>query len=412
MEFMRNDDLMSLVEPYIHDRNHLHSLCLVNKMFNAVFSQSLYEHLVVKHTHVHCIEPDSQNFKALLNSQSLRHTRKLSLLQMDQLNYTRTKDASRYGPILNGAIRQIVKRCPNLRQITFSAPSCAGTEGLAEYSVSKETLHCPHSSCPALQSLSLEQAFPRVLNLYADVIDHRVFFRMIRVHATRFREFSNLTTLRMIGMGEMTTFWQRSIAELLSIAPQMEELSLSLRSPPRGRDRFRPGDYFGWGNFLVGLCEQYKWLRKPPLKLRKLLLHDHVGFVCNGPSSIEYSIEYIGSLTDLGVLEELRVFNNYPYTGELMEVLPHLRGVVMPYRFFTYDTMPRLRRFSFDNMDGHIMEWLIQAAETPFRYQLTLCNDGVDYWEAGAKLFEAVSYARARKRFDNPFDSFTASDLA
>ncbi|KAJ3958396.1 hypothetical protein N0V92_005038 [Colletotrichum tropicale] len=406
-EFMGNDDLLSLLEPYIHDRPHLHSLCLVNRMFNAVFSQSLYEHLVIKHTHIHCIEPDSENIEALLNSPSLRHTRKLSLLQMDQLCYTRTEAASEYGPILNGAICQIVKRCPNLRQFTFSAPSYYASQILPRYFVSAETLDCLHSSCPMLESLSLEHASP--VAPHPELIDQREIYRARdRFHGViRFPEFSNLTTLHIIG-SEWNMSWPKSLAGLLSLTPRLEELSLSMRSTLSSSHEFRLEVFIAWRNCLISLCAEYKALGKPPLKLRKLQLHNNVGFICDARGNIEY----IESLTDLEVLEELRVFNNHWCTGDSVVAPPHLRRVSMPYKSITYDTMPRLRRFSFDNMDGDIMEWLIQVAETPFKDQLTLCNDGVDYWEAGAELFNAVSSARARKRAENPLDSFTASDLA
>ncbi|KAF5510532.1 hypothetical protein CGCS363_v003684 [Colletotrichum siamense] len=401
-EFMGNDDLLSLLESYIHDRHHLHSLCLVNRMFNVVFSQSLYEHLLIKHTHVHCIEPDSENFQALLNSPSLRHTRKLSLLQMDQLYYTRTEAASRYGPILNEAICQIVKRCPDLRQFTFSAPSRASCEGLPEYFVSEETLDCLHSSCPMLQSLSLEQAFPRIPRRGG--IGQRV---EDVVGVMRFPEFSNLITLHMMGI-RWSALWAEWIAGILSSTPQVEELSLSMRSPICCSITWDLEVYSNWSDFLISLSDEYEALGKPPLKLRKLKLHNDIGFVVH----TQPSIGYLESLTDLEVLEELRIFNNHRYPDESMVAPPHLRRLSMPYRFITYDTMPRLRKFSFDNMDGDIMDWLIQVAETPFKDQLTLCNDGVDYWEAGAELFDAVSSARARKRAETPLDSFTASDLA
>ncbi|KAI8166665.1 hypothetical protein K4K49_003469 [Colletotrichum sp. SAR 10_70] len=353
-EFMGNDDLLSLLEPYIHDRHHLHSLCLVNRMFNVVFSQSLYEHLLIKHTHVHCIEPDSENFEALLNSPSLRHTRKLSLLQMDQLYYTRTEAASRYRPILNGAICQIVKRCPDLRLFTFSAPFYASIESLAEYFVSAETLDCLHSSCPMLQYLSLEQASP--LAPHPEVIDQREIYRARdRLHgAIRFPEFSNLTVLHIIG-SEWNMSWAKSLAGLLSSTARLKELSLSIRFTLSSSRQIELGVILAWKNCLINLCAEYKALGKPPLKLRKLQLRNNVGFLCDARGNIGY----IASLTDLEVLEELRVFNNHRYTSDWMVAPPHLRRVSTPYRFITYDTMPRLRRFSFDNMDGDIMEWLI-----------------------------------------------------
>ncbi|KAJ0367708.1 hypothetical protein COL154_002927 [Colletotrichum chrysophilum] len=315
-DVVENDDLLSLLKPYIHDRTDLHSLCLTNKMFNSVFSQSLFDHLVVKHTHVHCAEPDSEEFAALLKSSSLRHTRELSFLHMDQLSYMED-DSSRYGPILNGAICQIVKR--------------------------------------------------------------------------------------LIGIDESAVSWQKFVAELLSFAPRLKELSLSIKPAPGIHRRGEVQTFRMWRYVLPSLCDEYKALEKPPLKLRKLNLDENVGFVCDPQGSIEY----INSLTDLAVLEELRVFDNQMYSANLIGVLPPL----MPYKLFTYDKMPRLRRFSFGDMDDDIMEWLIYAAETPFKNQLTLRNDGVDHWEGGVELFEAISSQRARKRDENPLINFTTRDV-
>ncbi|KAH0428183.1 hypothetical protein CcaCcLH18_09197 [Colletotrichum camelliae] len=400
-EVMENDDLLSLLKPYIHDRHDIHSLCLVNRMFNVVFSQSLFEHLLVKHTHIHCIEPDSEEFAALLNSTSLRYTRELSFLHMDQLSYTED-DSARYGPILNGAICQIVKRCPNLRNFTFSAPSYAEPEGLVECFVWKETLDCLHSYCPALQSLSLEQAFPRLPYQDANPLaTSRSRDNLIGI--LQFPEFSNLIALRLIGIDESAASWQKSIAGLLSLTPHLEELSLSIRPSPSISRYWKVRTYRIWKYFLLYLCDEYKTLGKPPLKLRKLNLDENVGFVCDAQGSIGY----IDSLADLKVLEELRIFTSKLYSAGLTGALPPL----MPYKLFTYDTMPRLRRFTFGDMDDVIMEWLIQLAETPFKDQLTLCNDGVDYWEGGAELFEAVSRERARKREEKPLINFTTLDL-
>ncbi|KAF4883584.1 hypothetical protein CGCFRS4_v013438 [Colletotrichum fructicola] len=400
-DVVENDDLLSLLKPYIHDRTDLHSLCLTNKMFNSVFSQSLFDHLVVKHTHVHCVEPDSEEFAALLKSSSLRHTRELSSLHMDQLSYMED-DSSRYGPILNGAICQIVKRCPNLRHFTFSAPSYAEPEGLVGCFLWEETLDYLHSCCPELQSLSLEQAFPRIP--YRDAnqgatsgsCDHSI-------GKFQFPEFSNLAALSLIGIDESAVSWQKSVAELLSFAPRLEELSLSIKPAPGIHRRGEVQTFRMWRYVLHSLCDEYKALEKPPLKLRKLNLDEDVGFVCDPQGSIEY----INSLTDLAVLEELRVFDNQMYSANLIGVLPPL----MPYKLFTYDKMPRLRRFSFGDMDDDIMEWLIYAAETPFKNQLTLRNDGVDHWEGGVELFEAISSQRARKRDENPLINFTTRDV-
>ncbi|KAK2730152.1 hypothetical protein CKAH01_09805 [Colletotrichum kahawae] len=400
-EVMENDDLLSLLKPYIHDRHDIHSLCLVNRMFNMVFSQSLFEHLVVKHTHIHCVEPDSEEFAALPNSPNLRYTRELSFLHMDQLSYTED-DSSRYGPILNGAICQIVKRCPNLRNFTFSAPSYAEPEGLVGCFVWKETLDCLYSSCPALQSLSLEQAFPRLP--YQDA-DQRATSgsRDNFIGISKFPEFSNLIARRLIGIDESAASWQKSIAGLLSLTPHLEELSLSIRPSPSISRYWKVRTYRIWKYFLPCLCDEYKTLGKPPLKLRKLNLDENFGFVCDAQGSIGY----IDSLTDLKVLKELRIFTSQLYSAGLTGALPPL----MPYKLFTYDTMPRLRRFAFGDMDDDIMEWLIQLAETPFKDQLTLCNDGVDYWEGRAELFEAVSREKARKREEKPLINFTTLDL-
>lgn len=257
-----------------------------------------------------------------------------------------------------------------------------------------------------LPSLSLEQAFPPFS--HPEAVDQGAIYRDRDgpIGVIQFPELSNLTTLRMIG-SKWNTSWPKSIAGLLSLTPRVEELSLSIQCPVMNRWPVRLEVFLAWRNCLIRLCAEYKALGKPPLKLRNLQLHDYVGFHCDAQGSIEY----VESLTDLEVLEELRIFNDPRYTGDLLAAPPPPTIVPMPFRFFTYDTMPRLRRFSFDNMDGDIMEWLIQVADTPFKDQLSLCNDGLDYWEAGAELFEAISSARAQKRAENPLDSFTASDL-
>lgn len=126
---------------------------------------------------------------------------------------------------------------------------------------------------------------------------HYAFFGTPQPHVGALR---NLTSLALLELFGDLPPWQEAIANVLSKSPQLASLALSLNEPSYDRTISHAEGYRQLYEFTDGICTTYSAKTTERLRLTMLHLGDYI--VCP-------SLECLGRVTDLSVLEQLDIHN-------------------------------------------------------------------------------------------------------
>lgn len=263
-------------------------------------------------------------------------------------------------PLSTKLLASLPERCPSLEALTLDFK---GTSPTAAYDLDRS---------PNKPYRSQRYASSRV-RWYSELILDDGFTTLPRFGGiTQGQMPWSLRSFTFLGIPLMREReWHVPLANLLSVCPNLEELSLGL-SDEMIKDLRRKAEILDtpW-SFLFLLCRQYKTLGVQPLNIRRLVLGRHMElatqrlhvpqeFVQQGPQLAGWSPSdlasahlYLGNLLSLKELIEVRL---PPATTHMREPwrIPDLHGMAT----FTKERTPKLRILGLDQWLKQAKDWL------------------------------------------------------
>ncbi|KAF9876584.1 hypothetical protein CkaCkLH20_05992 [Colletotrichum karsti] len=277
-----------------------HALCLVNKQFNAIFSETLYETLYYRGI---LYQP---TWKGVWNPENLRYVRTLHIITSyhwlkpgvhtsdwyGNYDYVDEGDAlDDHGGTLSSDLLQLLQtrdrkletlavRLNEVRgRLDTPDPSEIGSEGDWEFDENEEMR-------PA-KILMTDPSLPTFL-------------------IAEYEKFSGLQALHLTEIPGSIERFARAAANIMVASPELTELSLSI-------SRF-PWTYERWGfphsrvGFIRNLAEVYEKRGGKPLRIRSLKLGRPISFQRGHFDPPEYLSKFM----KLDALEELQLYNWSP----------------------------------------------------------------------------------------------------